>query len=207
MRSAVQLITVICIVALMAGCASAPPNDPQNVCAIFAERPDWYPAARSAARRWGTPIPTLLAFIRSESGFRSDAEPPRTRILWIIPGPRPSDAYGYAQALDSTWDHYRDATGHSGADRDDFADAVDFIGWYNELSYRDNGISKSDPYHQYLAYHEGQGGYARGSWRDKPWLKAAARRVAALAERYRGQLPRCRAALDEAADSHWWWPF
>ncbi|MDX1607360.1 MAG: hypothetical protein R3202_14300, partial [Candidatus Competibacterales bacterium] len=94
-----------------------------------------------------------------------------------------------------------------GADRDDFADAVDFIGWYNRLSARRNGIPQSDPYRQYLAYHEGHGGYARGSWRDKPWLQAVARRVAASAARYRGQLRGCRPELERRAESAWWWPF
>ena len=41
-----------------------------------------------------------------------------------------SSAYGYAQALEGTWDDYRKDTGRRGADRDDFADSSDFIGWY-----------------------------------------------------------------------------
>jgi len=51
-----------------------------------------------------------MAIIRQESSFQADAQPPRSRILWIIPGPRPSSAYGYSQALDGTWDWYRQAT-------------------------------------------------------------------------------------------------
>ena len=53
----------------------------------------------------------------------------------------------------------RTCTAHDvyGADRDDFNDAIDFIGWYNDQSSRRSKISKSDAYNLYLAYHEGQG--------------------------------------------------
>lgn len=205
MRSAVRRVLTTILLFGLAGCATAPPSDINDICAIFAEQPDWYPYAKAAERRWGTPLPTLLAFVRQESGFRSDARPPRHWYLGFIPGPRPSDAYGYPQALDGTWEDYQDATGNTWADRDEFDDAVDFIGWYNDLSWRRNGISKHDPYHQYLAYHEGHGGYARGTWRGKAWLQNTAHRVAARAAGYRRQLQRCEDGL--ADDDAWWWPF
>ena len=81
-----------------------------------------------------------------------------------------SSAYGYAQALEGTWDDYRADTGRRGADRDDFADSSDFIGWYMSGATRVNGMPLHDAYNQYLAYHEGKAGYARGSYRAKAWL-------------------------------------
>ena len=75
-----------------------------------------------------------------------------------------SSAYGYAQALEGTWDDYRRSTGRRGADRDDFADSSDFIGWYMHGANRVNGVAMHDAYNQYLAYHEGKAGFARGSY-------------------------------------------
>jgi hypothetical protein len=177
---------------LLAACATAPPRNVSNACAIFAEYDDWYPDAQAASRRWGVPLPVLLAIIHQESAFRSDAQPPRTWYLGFIPGPRPSSAYGYSQALDGTWDRYIAATGNHGADRDDFDDAVDFIGWYVNETAKRNRIAKSDAYRQYLAYHEGQEGFAKGSYRKKPWLMKRAKQVSEQAERYRTQLARCK---------------
>ncbi|MFO1352937.1 MAG: transglycosylase SLT domain-containing protein [Gammaproteobacteria bacterium] len=192
------------IVATIHGCATAPPQQLDDVCAIFAEKNDWYFDALKTQQRWGTPVPVLMAIIRHESAFESDAKPPRKRFLWIFPGARPSTAYGYAQALDSTWDHYRDATGKRGADRDDFADAIDFIGWYNDQTYQKNGIAKTDAYNLYLAYHEGQGGYTQGSYQGKSWLKQYARQVALRADTYRNQLLGCESSLSR--QNHGWWP-
>ena len=48
-----------------------------------------------------------------------------------------------------------------------------------------------DAYNQYLAYHEGKAGYARGSYRAKAWLPAVARDVEAWAVRYDTQLRTC----------------
>ena len=181
---------------LLAACATTPP--PRNVsdaCAIFAEYGDWYPDAQAASRRWGVPLPVLLAIIHQESAFRADAQPPRTWYLGFIPGPRPSSAYGYSQALDGTWDRYTTTTGNYGADRDEFDAAVDFVGWYvNETAQR-NRVAKSDAYRQYLAYHEGHGGFAKGSYRKKPWLMKRAKQVSRQADRYRAQLAHCESQL------------
>ena len=104
-----------------------------------------------------------------------------------------SSAYGYAQALDGTWDDYRKATGRRGADRDDFADSSDFIGWYMHSANRVNGVAMHDAYNQYLAYHEGKAGFARGSYHAKSWLPHVARDVEAWAVVYDRQLRACPA--------------
>lgn len=181
------------VLLFLAACATVPPpRNVGNACAIFAEYGDWYPDAKAASRRWGVPLPVILAIIHQESAFRADAQPPRTWYLGFIPGPRPSSAYGYSQALDGTWDRYTAATGNHGADRDEFEAAVDFIGWYVNETTKRNRVAKSDTYHQYLAYHEGHGGFAKGSYRKKPWLMERARQANQQAERYRAQLARCK---------------
>lgn len=176
---------------LQAGCASSPPRNTADICRIFEERDGWYASARDSARKWGVSIPVQMAIINQESSFVEDARPPRVTFLGI-PLWRSSSAYGFGQAKDETWDWYREKTTRSQADRDDFADVTDFIGWYAQQSTTRLGIPKNDAYHQYLAYHEGQGGFQKGSWRGKPWLQNVARKVAATASRYRQQLSQCQ---------------
>lgn len=179
------------------GCSTSPPKSVENACTIFEEKPDWYDAARATEKKWGTPVQLQLAFIRQESGFRDDAKPPRDSLLGIPMWWRVSSAYGYAQAKDETWDWYRDKTGNFWADRDDFDDASDFIGWYTDVSQRTLGISKWDTYNQYLAYHEGHGGWKRRTYNSKSWLIKVARKVERNASTYGSQLQSCRNNLDK----------
>ena len=194
----------LCLGALVGGCSSAPPRSPDDLCAVFEERPRWYRGARAAERSWGVPIHVSMAFVHKESSYVSDARPPRGRLLWVIPWRRPSSAYGYAQATNDAWQDYRAATGRRFADRDDFADAVDFIGWYNHRSARSLGIPKDDAYRLYLAYYEGPTGYRRGTWRGKPAVQGYARRVANRARRYQTQLAGCE---DDLGGGFWSWLF
>jgi hypothetical protein len=183
------------LLALIVGsCASRPPVPPRaqnNICAIFDERPDWRDAMQASAIRWGAPIEVQMAIIWKESGFRAEARPPKKYALGLIPWGRASSAFGYSQAIDGTWDWYRRETGNSGADRDDFDDAADFVGWYMAKTMMTNGILMNDAFSQYLAYHEGQAGYRRGGWKGKGWLRQTATQVADQATRYRGQLQQC----------------
>ena len=158
---------------------------------IFGEQRSWYKASRKSAERWGTSVPVIMAIIHQESSFKAKAKPPRSKIFWIFPGPRPASAKGYAQAIDGTWDTYRKATGRWSADRNDFKDASDFIGWYIDQTAKTNGVEKTDAEQLYLAYHEGQGGYAKATYRSKPWLTKVAKKVAARSIAFDSQLKGC----------------
>jgi hypothetical protein len=162
-----------------------------DACALFARNPDWQRQSQEVERRWGVPVAVQLAILRQESSFRSDAFPPRTRLLGLIPWERATSAYGYAQALDATWTQYQLATGNPDARRNDFAAAIDFVGWYLHQTERRLGIPKGDAYRQYLAYHEGHRGYRERSHHNKPWLLEVAGKVEAYAQRYREQLAKC----------------
>jgi len=185
---------------LLIACSNAPPKNINNSCEIFSEKDDWYDAAKESYERWGVPIHVQLAIIHQESSFKHDAETEMEYFLWIIPIGRKSTAFGYAQVKDATWDWYIKSTGNTGADRDDFDDAVDFIGWYGKQSYTMLKISKWDTYNQYLAYHEGHGGYKRKSYNKKQWLTNIARKVESNAKRYSAQLKTC----EEELNSGWW---
>ena len=186
----------------IAACGSTPPANVEDICAIFDEKGRWYKAAKKSEKRWGTPVHVQLAIIRQESSFKFNAKPPRGKVLGFIPWKRPSNAYGYAQALDSTWASYQKDTGRRFAARTDFGDAIDFVGWYTDQSQQIAGISKWDPYNQYLAYHEGQGGWLKKSYRFNGDLKRIARTVDYRAREWGAQLNRCEDDLDDG-----WWIF
>jgi len=173
------------------GVGQGPPNNTQDACAIKRERPAWFRAMNRTEARWGVPVEVQLATLYQESTFRPKARTPRKYFLGFIPNGRISSAYGYAQALDGTWDEYRAETGKRGARRHNFQDATDFMGWYMSKSRQRNGIAPNDAYNNYLAYHEGHRGFSRGSYNRKRWLLNTASRVQARANRYRDQLATC----------------
>ena len=199
-----KMMVVCALLILQSGCATTPPKNQTDLCSIFYQKDGWYAAALDAQKKWGTPIAVQMAIIHQESSFQSDVRPPRDWFLGVIPLLRSSSAYGYGQAQDSTWDWYIKSTGSYGADRDDFSDVTDFIGWYTNVSQRKLGVSKWDGEKQYLAYHEGHGGYSRGSYLAKPWLQSVAKKVGAEAKRYASQLKRCESSLDTGWS---FWPF
>ncbi len=192
-------LVLFSLILFLNACATYRPVQVDNVCAIFRGETDWYQAARNANFKWGTPIWVMMAIMHQESRFIDNARPPRDWFLFI-PLPRRSTAYGYAQAQNPAWSDYIRATGNHGADRDDFEDAIDFVGWYTHTTQRTLGISKWDVKEQYLAYHEGRGGYQRGTWKKKAWLVQVSKKVRKKAATYNAQLKRCTAQLDDAVD-------
>lgn len=169
------------------------PRNLDNACAILTERPHYSRAFQQAERNWGVETHVLMAMIYQESKFISDNRPPHQYALGVIPTGRQSSALGYSQALDGTWDEYRDERGGRGADRTDIRDAVDFMGWYMTLTVEENGIPLTDTYNQYLAYHDGRTGWRRGTYRNKPWLMRIAGEVRDRGVMYDAQLRTCRA--------------
>jgi hypothetical protein len=191
------LLGCAALLAALSGSCAHPtaPRQVEDLCALLAERSDWVGATWRAGERWQVPPGVLLAVIHQESRFRAAARPWwRLLGLPIVPA---SSAYGYGQATDGTWREYLRAAGRRGARRDDFADAVDFVGWYADVIHRSTRVPKHDAYHLYLAYHEGPGGFARGSHTAKPWLLEVARRVAARAALWDQDAARCSVAGPE----------
>lgn len=192
----------ITIMSLLSGCATPPPpQNVNNVCHIFSQYPKWYHHAKDVEKRWLVPIPVQMAIIHQESRFNAKARPKRKYLLGMIPWSRPSTAYGYAQALDSTWKDYKRANGGGWFVRHDFYDGVDFIGWYADLANQKAGISRKDAYSLYLAYHEGVGGYTRKTYLKKPWLINVAKKVKRQADVYNQQLQTCEKKF---AKKSWW---
>lgn len=191
--------------AVLGACSSTErPDQPGDACAIFQQHDDWWGAVKRAERRWGAPPALVLGIIRQESGFDHNARPARGRGFLFFPGRRPSSAWGYAQAVNATWERYEreSGAGVGGRDRNEFRDAADFVSWYCGVSNRELGIAFTDARSHYLAYHEGQAGYRRGSHQGNSTLGASADRVQYYRDTYQAQLDRCEGALNR-----WWWPF
>lgn len=198
-----RMFWVIAIMVLLTGCVTTPPpHNVDNVCSIFKQYPHWYRDSKDVERRWFVPVTVQMAIIHQESKFDANAQPPRTKLFWILPWKRPSTAYGYSQALRGTWALYQRSRGSAFASRDNFGDGVDFIGWYANEAYKRAGISRKNPYKLYLAYHEGVGGYLQKTYLKKPWLIAVAHKVSAREKIYRAQLASCR--IPEVSRS-WSW--
>lgn len=196
LKPAAALCALLCLI-FLSGCATSPPSRPDDLCAIFEEKDDWYEDADDARDRWGVPIPVMMSIIYQESGYRANAKAPFAKFLGFIPLPyRVSSAEGYSQALDGTWDVYQDDAGSFLSSRSDFEDSIDFVGWYCAKTTEKTGVAKADGFRQYLAYHEGWGGYSRGTFRRKEWLINTARKVDARAKRYQQQLSGCEDNLD-----------
>ncbi|TJZ92325.1 lytic transglycosylase [Paracoccus gahaiensis] len=188
----------LAIVGLVASCGGggnySAPRQLDNACAIAAERPAYLRAMRQTERKWGVPVHVQMATMYQESKFIGDARTPHQYALGVIPIGRQSSAFGYSQALDGTWEEYQRNSGNRRAQRDNIRDATDFMGWYMHGSQQQLGLSKSDAASQYLAYHEGRGGFRSGSYRQKSWLMRVAGQVNARSEMYRQQLVACRRA-------------
>jgi hypothetical protein len=195
---------IISLFMLSIGCSTYQPKQVDNICSIFLGETDWYKDAVRAEKRWGTPIHIMMGINNQESTFRAKVRPKRPKFLFI-PLPRKSSAYGYAQAQNPAWSDYRKDTGNWSHDRDDFGDAINFVGWYTHKSHSRLGISKWDSHRQYLAYHEGWGGYSRGSFKKKPDLIRVAKKVTRQSEIYGGQLKKCRKKLDKAIKGWFFW--
>lgn len=192
MSKTLRALIVVLLVASCGGGQSSAPRDLDNACAILKQRPGYMKAFRAAERKWGVPVHVQMATIYQESKFVSDARTPFRYSLGVIPMGRQSSAFGYSQALDGTWDEYRESEGGFGARRDRIRDATDFMGWYMNQSRDRNGIALTDARNQYLAYHEGHTGFSRGSYNRKSWLLGVSQKVAERSVLYEQQLGACR---------------
>ncbi|WP_455480802.1 transglycosylase SLT domain-containing protein [Bartonella sp. B12(2025)] len=191
-----HLLFLGALVFLLEGCATTSPIYTDNACTVLAQKDgffdSWEKASKRAEIHYGIPMPIILATINMESSFRYNARPPRTKLLGFIPWKRRSTAYGYSQALDSTWAMYVRSTGRFFARRTNFADAADFVAWYHRQSVQRNGVRANDAYNLYLNYYMGHSAYARSRGHVTAALAQAARRMERMSIQYEKQLRACR---------------
>ena len=188
-------ILSVALLAILISCNSDPngpaPTGQDNACSILAQRPGWLKAMRTSEARWGVPVSVQMAIIWKESSFRQHARPRKEPQGSSDKGELRSSAYGYSQALDGTWEWYQDSTGNRSHRRDNFNHAANFVGWYGNESLKRSGVAKNDAYNLYLTYHQGHGGFNRGTYRNQSWLLGVARQVRSREAVYRSQIPYC----------------
>ena len=191
-----KYILLLLLSFVIQSCLSKPPESPDNICLIFKEKRSWYKAAKETETRWKLPPYVLMAIIYQESSFKSDAKPEREKVLGFIPWSRPSSAVGYSQALSNTWSDYIDETGNKRAKRRNFVDSADFIGWYASKGYY-QGFERTDARSLYLAYHEGQNGWSKETFKNKEWLIEVAKTVERNTNMFNKQLKNCEGKLNK----------
>ena len=191
------LILFSIIFIFVVACTRIETTETVDSCLLFKQKKNWYKATKKSYDKWNTPISLQLAIINQESSFQQFAKPKRKRLLGFIPGSRPSTAFGYAQVTNPTWNWYKSRTGNLNASRANFKDVTDFIGWYVEQSNKMLGINKYDFFNQYLAYHEGHSGWNKKTFKNKEWLKKAAKKVELNANKYNKQLKLCENKLNK----------
>ena len=185
---------LILIFLFISSCSSIPKST-SNSCEIFNEKYFWYKHAKKTEKKWGTPISLQLAIIKMESDFNWLAKPPRHKLFKVIPYKRPSSSLGYSQAVEGTWDQYKNETNKPLATRLRFKDSVDFIGWYTNKTEKILKISKKDSFRQYIAYHEGWGNYK--NYKKNAKVISLAKKVEQNTNKYKKQLNDCKKKLNK----------
>ncbi len=180
----------------LSSCSSIPKNT-KNACDIFSENYLWYKHAKKSSEMYGAPIDIILAFVKKESGFNRWAKPKRKRLFKIIPYKRPSSSFGYSQAVNKTWELYKNQTKNPLALRTRFKDSVLFIGWYMKKTKEINKIPLNDSYRQYLNYYLGWNGYENKVYKSDKKSIIFAKSVEKQSKLYKNQLRKCQKDLDK----------
>lgn len=184
-------LSSVMLVSCGGGGGTDSPRNLDDACSILDQNRTWLRHMRNTEDKWGVPVSMQMAFLHQESKFQSRAKTPLKYSLGFIPKGRVSSAYGYAQVIDSTWEWYKDETGKRFARRDRFDHAVEFMGWYMNITKKRNGVAVTNAYYQYIAYHEGHTGFRRKSHQNKPWLLRVAQSVQDRTVLYGSQLRYC----------------
>ena len=178
----------------LVSCSSVP-KYPQNACKIFSEKYFYLKYSRTASKKWGVPISSILAVINKESGFKRFAKPKRKKIFKIIPYKRPSSSLGFSQAVNKTWDLYKKENKKPAALRISFKNSSDFIGWYFWKTNKINKISFSDTRNMYLNYYLGWSAYKNKVYEKDRKAIIFAKSVEKQAKIYKNQLNECKSIL------------
>ena len=187
-----KILLLFFLLSIISACSSVPKNTADG-CSIFSEKYFWYKHSKKAEKKWGTPIYLQLAIIKMESDFDWLAKPQRQKIFKVIPYKRPSSSFGYSQAVKGTWRQYKEDTGNKFTSRASYKDSVDFIGWYTNKTKSILKIPLTDAFRQYLAYHEGWGGYK--NYKNNQKVILLAKKVENNSNKYKKQLEDCKSSL------------
>ena len=181
----------------LVSCSSVP-KYPQNACKIFGEKYFYLKYTRAASKKWGVPISSILAVINKESGFRRFAKPKRTKLFKIIPYRRPSSSLGFSQAVNKTWNLYKEENKKSTALRISYKSSSDFVAWYFWKTNKINKVSLNNTRDLYLNYYLGWTAYKNKAYRTDKKAIIFAKSVEKQAKIYKNQLQECKSILNKS---------
>ena len=185
---------ILTLLFFVTACSSVP-KYPQNACKIFSEKYFYLKYTRAASKKWGVPISSILAVINKESSFKRFAKPKRTKLFKIIPYRRPSSSLGFSQAVNKTWDLYKNENNKPVALRISFKNSSDFIGWYFWKTNKINKVSIKDTRNMYLNYYLGWSAYKNKAYQKDRKAIIFAKSVEKQAKIYKNQLQECKSIL------------
>jgi|AntRauTorckE5430_2_1112549.scaffolds.fasta_scaffold00318_18 hypothetical protein len=161
----------------------------RRICHVIQSNWGWARALKRVSKDYDISPGLLLSVIYHESGFRPNVRPKPYMVFGVIPW-QVSSAYGYGQIKQETWDWYKSHNPGWFQSRTQFPDTLNFIGWYYSLFLKK---TETKTVHRdfYLAYHEGLGGYQRGTYHGNDWLIKKAESVALRAKLYDEKLNDC----------------
>ena len=188
-----KVIVLVCAALVLNSCSlptRVPASYQKNFCKMMEANSGWFRQLMKVRKKTESHPWVVMAIIHQESRFDPHAVPKGTKRA---NEESHQGAYGYAQAIKTTWDAFRKQTGNLDAERSNFKDATEFIGWYNDISHNQLGIDLRNTHDLYLAYHEGHGGFSQKTYRkpSNKWVVAVAKKVAKQSERYRKQFRGC----------------
>ena len=56
LMSGMRLVVAAGLLMTLTACSTRPPAQPENLCQIFREKPEWHKAALKMNEKWGTPV-------------------------------------------------------------------------------------------------------------------------------------------------------
>ena len=177
---------------------SSVPKHPANACKIFGEKYFYLKYTRASSKKWGVPISSILAVIHKESGFRKFARPKRTKLFKIIPYRRPSSSLGFSQAVNKTWNLYKEENKKSTALRISYKSSSDFVAWYFWKTNKINKVSLNNTRDLYLNYYLGWTAYKNKAYRTDKKAIIFAKSVEKQAKIYKNQLQECKSILNKS---------
>lgn len=156
-----------------------------SACEILNNNPSWGKSLKKAENSYKLPPAFAMGVMYQESRFKSDAKAVG------------SSAYGYAQAIDSTWKHFQEDV-KANAKRDNFNDSIQFMGWYMAQLAKSAKLKMTESENLYMAYMLGATGFKRykaGTFKNKAKLvedKKLAEKVKNFTKLYKSQLKKCK---------------
>lgn len=156
-----------------------------TACEILNDHPGWAKSLKKAEDTYKLPPAFAMGVMYQESRFKSNAKAVG------------SSAYGYAQAINSTWKHFQEDV-KANARRDNFDDSVQFMGWYMAQLAKSAKLKMSESENLYMAYMLGATGFKRykaGTFKNKAKIiedKKLAKKVKNFTSLYKSQLKKCK---------------